>query len=80
MASEKSIPHISAHEEGDRLIIESPFPNAIVSFNNEEGYPDLSFVVLPSKRTFRVHKRTLVDCSDILKILDGSLKETRGWT
>ena len=61
---------IVAHEEGDQLIIESPYEKDIESFNNDDSFPDLSFIVVsPTNMTLKVHKRILVRGSDLLKCM-----------
>lgn len=47
--------------------MKSPFPQVVDSFNNQESFPDLEFVVPGLSEPIWVHKRTLAKASKSLK-------------
>ena len=51
----------------DQVEVKSPYPQDVDSFNNQESFPDLEFVIPGLSESIWVHKRTLAKTSRSLK-------------
>ena len=54
-------------EAMDQVEVKSPYPQDVDSFNNQESFPDLEFVIPGHSESIWVHKRTLAKASRSLK-------------